>query len=421
MTIAENGYTNIENYFNSITKADREFYLRAPMLLTQASSTTSSLTLEWSDFTDNEDGFIVEMEKDNAFVEVGRTAANVSTFTIDDASLQPGSSYVVRVCAFAGTNKSAYTAELTVKTRPEQVDIIDAETFTGTGDGEWLINPTEDQTITLNEAKDYTAVVVRSDANVTLNGTGYIGGPASLNKTGKGALTIVSDQQYEGATVLHNGVYEFSSLKNGGVASGLGKSLEFAQNWVMDGGTYKYIGATTATNRSAKIYNNTELNIANSGAVVTMNGSFEGQGNLEIGGEGQVLVNTDKFFDFDGDLVLSGGEVRLASKTVSDAGLGKASKLLLQGGKFSTVGKNEASVTYNFPIEVMAGTTSTIDFDLWNTNKCKVAGAGTLIWNVHYLREYIEVNWEGFTGNLIITGTGKDNQSLFAVRNGAGV
>lgn len=421
MTIAENGYANIENYFNSITKADREFYLRAPMLLTLASSTTSSLTLEWSDFTDNEDGFIVEMEKDNAFVEVGRTAANVSTFTIDDASLQPGSSYVVRVCAFAGTNKSAYTVELTVKTRPEQVDIIDAETFTGTGDGEWLINPTEDQTITLNEAKDYTAVVVRSDANVTLNGTGYIGGPASLNKTGKGTLTIASDQQYEGATVLHNGVYEFSNLKNGGVASGLGKSLEFAQNWVMDGGTYKYTGATTATNRSAKIYNSTELNIANSGAVVTMNGSFEGQGNLEIGGEGQMLVNTDKFFAFDGDLVLSGGEVRLASKTVSDAGLGKASKLVLQGGKFSTVGKNEASVTYNFPIEVMTGTTSTIDFDLWNTNKCKVVGAGTLIWNVHYLREYIEGNWDGFTGNLIINGTGKANQSQFAVRNGTGV
>lgn len=421
MTIAENGYANIENYFNSITKADREFYLRAPMLLTLASSTTSSLTLEWSDFTDNEDGFIVEMEKDNAFVEVGRTAANVSTFTIDDASLQPGSSYVVRVCAFAGTNKSAYTVELTVKTRPEQVDIIDAETFTGTGDGEWLINPTEDQTITLNEAKDYTAVVVRSDANVTLNGTGYISGPASLNKTGKGTLTIASDQQYEGATVLHNGVYEFSNLKNGGVASGLGKSLEFAQNWVMDGGTYKYTGATTATNRSAKIYNSTELNIANSGAVVTMNGSFEGQGNLEIGGEGQMLVNTDKFFAFDGDLVLSGGEVRLASKTVSDAGLGKASKLVLQGGKFSTVGKNEASVTYNFPIEVMTGTTSTIDFDLWNTNKCKVVGAGTLIWNVHYLREYIEGNWDGFTGNLIINGTGKANQSQFAVRNGTGV
>ena len=421
MTIAANGYANIENYCNSITRTDRQFFLRAPMLLTLATSTTNSLTLSWSDFTDNEDGFIVELKKDGAFVEVGRTAANVNTFTYSDDALTPGTSYVVRVCAFAGDSKSEYTAETTVKTRPQLVDIIDVNTFTGTGDGEWLINPATDQTYTLNEAKNYTAVVVRSDANVTLNGTGYISGTASLNKAGNGTLTIASDQQYEGATVLHGGVYEFSSLKNGEQPSGLGKSQEFAQNWVMDGGTYRYTGATTATNRSAKLYNDTKLDIADKAAVVTMNGSIEGQGNLTIGGEGQLLVNTPNFFKYDGDLVLQGGEVRLATKDVSDAGIGSASKLVLQGGKFTTIGKNEASVTYNFPIEVTAGTTSTADFDLWNTNKCTVTGSGTLIWNVHYLREYIEGNWDGFTGQLIINGTGDANKSQFAVRNGTGV
>ena len=421
MTIAANGYANIENYINSITKADRQYYLRPPMLLAMTSATTNSMTIEWSDFSDNEDGFIVEMKKNDTFTEIGRTAANVSTFTIDDASLQPGTSYVVRVCAFQGSKKSEYTVETTVKTNPEQTDIIDAETFTGTGEGEWLINPTTDQTYTLNEAKDYTAVVVRSDANVTLNGTGYISGTASLNKTGRGTFTVASDQHYTGATVLHDGVYEFSSLKNGEQASGLGKSQEFAQNWVMAGGTYKYTGASTTTNRSAKLYNNTELNISNSAAVVTMNGSIEGQGDLTIGGQGQVLVNTDKFFNFDGNLVLTGGEVKLASKTVSDKGIGTASKLVLKGGKFSTVGQNEASVTYNFPIEVTAGTSSTVDFDLWNTNKCTVTGTGTITWNVHYLREYIEGNWDGFTGKLIINGTGNANSSQFAIRNEKGV
>lgn len=421
MTIADNGYANIENYINSISKADRQYFLRAPMLLKLASSTVSSLTLEWSDFTDNEDGFIVEMQKDGAFVEIGRTKANVSTFTYDDASLTPGTSYVVRVCAIAGDDKSEYTDEVTVKTRPEQADIVDAETFDGTGAGEWLIAPATDQTITLDEAKEYTAVVVRSDANVTLNGAGYISGSASLNKTGKGTLVVASDQQYEGATVLHDGTYEFSSLKDGEVASGLGKSQEFAQNWIMDGGTYKYTGGTTSTNRSAKLYNDTELNIANSGAVVTMNGSFEGQGNLEINGEGQLLVNTANFFKYDGNLILSGGEVKLASKDVSSAGIGSGSKLVLKGGKFTTVGKNESSVTYNFPIEAVAGTTSTVDFDLWNTNKGTVTGTGTLIWNVHYLREYIEGNWDGFSGHLIVNGTGKANQSQFAIRNGVGV
>ena len=421
MTIAANGYANIENYINSITREDRQFFLRAPMLLGLQSSMTNSLTLEWSDFTDNEDGFIVEIKKDDQFVEVGRTSSSKFSILSSQFELTPASVYAVRVCAYKGDQKSDYTPELTVKTRPEQSDIIDAETFTGTGDGEWLIAPTTDETVTLTEVTTKTAVVVRSDANVTLNGAGYISGTASLNKTGNGTLAVATDQHYEGASVLHKGTWEFATLKNGGEASGLGMSQEFAQNWVMDGGIYKYTGASTATNRSAKLYSDTELNIAKSGTVVTMNGSIEGQGNLVINGNGQLLANTANLFNFDGNLVLKGGEVKLANKDISDKGIGTASKLVLQGGQFTTIGKNEASVTYNFPIEAVAGTTSTVDFDLWNTNKCKVSGTGTLIWNVHYLREYIEGNWDDFSGHLIINGTGKANQSQFAVRNGVGV
>ena len=419
MIIAPNGYAHIENYINSIGRADREFFLRVPMLLTLTSSSTNSLTLEWADYTEGEDGFIVELKQGGTFVEVGRTQGR--TFTISGEAMKPASAYVVRLCAYCGDQKSDYTPELTVKTRPEQADIIDVETFKGTGDGEWLINPLDDETVTIDEPTEKTAVVVNSDAHVIIGGEGYLCGAASLNKAGEGTLTILSDQQYEGATVLHDGVYEFSSLKNGGVASGLGKSQEFAQNWIMDGGTYRYTGVSTATNRSARLYNDTQIDIQKAGTVVTMNGSVEGAGNLIVGGDGQVLVNTGDFFKFDGNVVLQGGELKLSKKEVSDRGIGTASCLVMQGGKFTTIGKNEATVTYNFPIEVTEGTTSTIDFDLWNVNKCRVTGKGTLVWNVHYLREYIEGNWDGFTGHLVVNGTGKAAQSQFAVRNGTGV
>ena len=419
MAIAGNGYANIENYVNGITREDRQFFLRAPLMLELRSATTQSLTLGWADYTDDEEGFIVEIQKDGKFTEAGRTTA--TTFTIEGAGLTPATAYVVRVCAYKGGERSDYTAEMTVKTRPEQADIIDVETFQGTGEGEWLINPTEDETITLMEATPKTAVVVYSDANVIIGGTGYISGQASMNKAGNGTLTIACDQQYEGATVLHGGTYEFLALRNGGEASGLGKSLEFAQNWVMDGGTYRYLGGSTATNRAARLYSDTELVIAKSGAVVTMNGSFEGQGNLSINGEGQLLVNTPDCFQFDGSIVMKGGTLKLASKTVSDKGIGKASKLVMAGGELITIGKNEANVTYNFPIEATAGTTSKVNFDLWNTNKCKVTGTGTLIWDVHYVREYIEGNWDGYTGHLVVNGSGKKGQSQFAIRNGTGV
>jgi len=419
MTMSDNGYANIENYLNGITRDDRQFFLRRPYTLQLASATTNCLTLQWADYTEDEDGFIVEMQQDGQFVEVGRT--NSSLITLNSPLLRPATAYVVRVCAYKGDQRSDYTPELTVKTRPEQADIIDVETFKGNGEGEWLINPLDDETITLTEATPKTAVVVYTDANVTISGEGYISGQASMNKAGNGTLTIQSDQQYEGATVVHGGTYAFASLKNGGEPSGLGKSQEFAQNWVMDGGTYLYTGGTTTTNRSARLYNDTELSIADKAAVVTMNGSFEGQGDLTVNGEGQLLVNTPDCFKFDGNLIMKGGSVKLASKAISDKGIGTASRLVMAGGQFITVGKNESSVTYNFPIEAVAGTASTVDFDLWNTNKCKVSGTGTLIWNVHYLREYIEGNWDNFTGHLIINGTGKKGQSQFAIRNGVGV
>ena len=421
MKIADNGYANIENYINSITREDRQFFLRAPLLPQLVDATPASLTIEWYDFTDNEEGFIIEMLKGSEYVEVGRTKAGATSFTITDESLKPAMAYQVRLCSFLGDEKGGYTDPITVKTRPEQTDIIDAETFDGKGEGEWLIAPETDETITLEEATEKTAVVVRSDANVTINGTGYISGSASMNKTGEGTLVIASPQQYEGATVLHKGTYEFSSLKNGGVASGLGKSQEFAQNWIMDGGIYKYTGIATSTDRSATLYNNTELNISKSATTVTMNGGIEGQGDFIVNGLGTLSVNTANFFRFDGNVVMKGGTLKLNSKVVSEAGIGSASKLMMQGGKFVTVGKNEANVTYNFPIEVAEGTTSTVDFDLWNTNKCSVSGKGTLTWNVHYLREYIEGNWDNFTGKLIVNGTGDSGKSQFAIRNGAGI
>ena len=419
MTIAENGYANIENYINGITREDRQFFLRAPMTLELVAATTNSITLQWADYTEDEEGFIVEMKQDGQFLEVGRTDG--SWFTIQNSGLKPATAYVFRICAFKGEQRSEYAPELMVKTRPEQTELIDVETFNGSGEGEWLINPLDDEAITLTEATPKTAVVVNTDANVTIGGEGYINGPASMNKAGNGTLTIMNDQQYEGATVLHCGTYAFSSLKNGGEASGLGMSQEFAQNWVMDGGTYLYTGGTTTTNRSAQLYNDTELVIAKSGSIVTMNGSFEGQGDLTINGEGQLLVNTPGCMAFDGNLIMKGGTVKLASKTVSDKGIGTASRLVMAGGEFVTIGKNESSVTYNFPIEAQAGTTSKVSFDLWNTNKCKVSGTGTLIWDVHYLREYIEGNWDNYTGHLIISGSGKIGQSQFAIRNGVGV
>ena len=135
-----------------------------------------------------------------------------------------------------------------------------------------------------------------------------------------------------------------------------------------------------------------------------------------------LAVNSTEFFKFDGDVVMKGGTLKLNSKDISDMGIGSASKLVMQGGTFTAVGKNESSVTYNFPIEVPEDANGTVQFDLWNTNKCTVTGRGTLQWGVTYLREYIEGNWDGFTGKLVIKPFGNNGSNRqFAIRNGVGI
>ncbi len=407
MTIAQNGYANIENYINSITRDDRQYFLRAPLVLSMAASTSSTITLEWLDYTDNEQGFAVEMERDGQFTEVLRTAADAKGCTISEG-LTAGTAYKVRVRAFDGENYSAFTAVLEVKTRPEQVDIVDCDAFTGDDEGNWLIEATDDQTVTLTEQIQKTAVVVRGDGNVTITGNGGIGGTASLNKAGQGMLSVQTKNTFTGATVLHGGVMEFNSIAQGGQPSALGASQEFAQNWIMDGGTYRYTGGNATTNRSARLYNDTELDIDHA-TLTFQDGSaptaFEGDGNLIISGNGQLTVAAQNLFQFNGDLVLRGSNVYLSTVDISKQGIGKAGRLVMEGGKLSTKGESAGYETYSFPIHVPEGDAVSVFAPNRNCYiKSTVTGTGTLQIDIPYLREYIQGNWQGFTGRLIANG-----------------
>ena len=425
MVIASNGYANIENYINSLTIASRQYFLRPPLQLQLAAATQSSLMLSWLDYTDNEQGFAVEIERDGQFVEVMRTSADIRGCTIA-SDLAPATIYKVRVRAFDGDRYSDYTDVLEAKTRPEQTDIIDCETFVGDDNGNWLISPADDQTITLDEQVERQAVVVRSDAHVTINGQGGIAGRASMNKTGDGVLTIDTKNTYQGATVLHKGVLEFTSIAKGGEPSALGASLEFAQNWIMDGGTYRYTGPNAVTNRSARLYNDTELAIDHATLTFEDGSSataFEGEGNLIIGGNGQMTVAAKNIFQFTGDLVLRGSNIYLSTTDVAKQGIGKARRLVMEGGRLSTKGESAGYETYSFPIYVPVGDGEVVPVFAPNRNcyiDCTVSGAGTLQLDIPYLREYIRGNWSQFKGRLIANGVNsKDSEGSLLLINSA--
>ena len=424
MTIASNGYANIENYINSITSNNRDFFLRIPVGLELTKAATQSLTVSWRDYTEGESGFAVEVKGSGSYTEAGRTSANATSYTI--TGLQPGTRYTVRVRAFSGSQYSGYTSEVSMSTRPMDTGTIDVNNYnpdyTWTGgtfdksladDNYVLLAPTSDATLNLTAQTTPNAVVYNVAANTTVSGSGSFSGLMSMNKAGSGTLTLNNTNSYTGATVVHDGVLEFASLKNGGENSAIGSSTEFAQNWVFNGGTFRYTGGNTTTNRSLQLLKTSTLDIKS--GIVTMNGVVEStnaSADFTIDGGGQITVGTTKFFGYTGATVLRGSTLYLGNAELSNKGIGTSSKLVLAGGQLSTRGENEAYETYSFPIEVQAGTTSQFSPHRNCYIKSKVSGTGTLQLNIPYVREYLQGNWNDFRGRLIAKANSSGNLLL---------
>ena len=410
---AANGYLNIENYINSITVEDRQYFLRQPITLSASASTTSTLTLAWRDYTYAEEGFAVEVQQENgAWQEVGRTVANATTFTV--TGLTAGTAYNVRVCAF-GHNQgeeqfSAYTTG-TYKTRPLEVGMVDIDSYQADVTNSVEVQKGQKLLLHTDDVLDYVLTAPISPAAVVATGTGVITvsgeaicDSASVNKGGQGTLILNNENQYLCATVLHEGVLAFNTIANGGQPSAIGASQEYAQNWVMDGGTYRYTGSTNATtNRNARLMNPTTLEIT-SGKTLTMTGTIEGEGenqDMTFAGNGQITVGSTNFFGYTGTTTVKGGTLYLSSTEISKAGIGKSSKLILAGGKLATKGESSNYETYTFPIELQEGTYSYFAPNRNCSIKCKLLGAGTLEFVIPYVREYFDANVLEFTGKII--------------------
>ncbi len=134
-------------------------------------------------------------------------------------------------------------------------------------------------------------VTVDAAGNYTFRGDGSIVGTGGLTKTNSGTLTILTTNTYSGATTIAGGVVEATTLANGGVASSLGAASFLAANLVLDGGTLRYLGETTATDRAATIGSGgAVLDVAPNATILTLNGSLTGDGRVTKAGTGTLVL-----------------------------------------------------------------------------------------------------------------------------------
>jgi autotransporter-associated beta strand protein len=458
MTITASGYTNIENYINSISGSNSQDYLRAPMKLQQDSATQSTVYLSWLDYTEKEQGYIVERMVNGTWIPIGTTGININYYAV--TGMQPEEVDTFRVKAFNASGESGYSNELIAKSKPVEVPVLDPGTFTPSLTWTGALSPDWDKTTknwtdsthtpavftdsssltfpeagTAGKTVKITApmasgdVLVNSNGNYTFSGAGYIDGTKSVNKTGSGTLSLLTNNTYTGATVLHNGTIEISNLGNGGVASSIGASANYNFNWVWKGGQWLYSGATTATDRNVALDGTTEFNVSNSASTVTFNGVLSGDGGLIKSGPGRlILKNANPYI---GETVINGGILEVSpvsSATLAgdiidnNQGIGTANILRLHNGTYRT--SNGSTTIYeNYPLQLYVDDSTVNGFEPYrNANlSMTVHGAGTLNYTIPYLREIIQGDWSDFTGTLVANGTNAtDGYSLLNIDNGSG-
>jgi len=447
VSIAANGYTNIENYINSITVLYSQDYLRAPLCLKADSSSQQTISISWFDFTEKEQGYCVEKKVKGTFTEIARTGISVNSFTID--GLQPEEKDTIRVRAFNADGYSAYSNVLMVKSKPIPIAVVDPQTFTpdliwtGTVNSNWektslnwskegvstaftdsanvLFSNSVEKIIAVAEPVAIKTMVINADSSYTFQGSSFITGTGSINKTGTGKLSLLTDNTYKGATVLWNGTLEINKLANGGLPSSIGASQNYDFNCVLKGGKLLYTGATTSTDRNIALDGAAEISVNNSAAVVTLNGLLSGTGGFTKSGNGKLLlkaVNT-----YEGSTSISEGILELNGVTVINNGLGTSNVLKLDGGTFKTTGGSN-TVDEIYPMDILVSEGKTSGFEPYRNCqiKSKVSGSGTLNFNISYVREYITGDWSQFSGTLNANGIGTSSDgNQFMINNGTGI
>ena len=86
----------------------------APSGLRVTSTTSSNISLAWTDNSGNEQGFRIQRKKGatGTYTEIGTRGANITTYTDNDSALWDGTQYYYKVCAYNSAGNSPFSNEV---------------------------------------------------------------------------------------------------------------------------------------------------------------------------------------------------------------------------------------------------------------------------------------------------------------------
>jgi len=254
-----------------------------------------------------------------------------------------------------------------------------------------------------------TALTVTADPNGTaiFNGniTNFAGSTNNqVIKTGAGTVVLGNTtNNYGGATIISNGTLNVWLFADSGVVSSIGTNGTLilagsnSSSAVLD-----YAGTNVAMNRHIVATNGGgTINMATTNTVVTLTGSADGPGTLEIGKGTLVLSNTGTPNSFSPSAIKvgSGATLQLAANNQ----IGDSTGLILNGGTLITGTSSERHSETLGTLTLSAN--STIDLGSWNgdSNTLQFADSSSITWAPGAILTI--ANWQGtpYTPSTIST------------------
>jgi autotransporter-associated beta strand protein len=245
-------------------------------------------------------------------------------------------------------------------------------------------------------------MLVDASRNYSFSGSGSICGPGGILKSGSGRLKITSKNEYTGPTIINGGILEIPGFTDAGIPGPVGSSPKNAENFVINGATVDFTGASSSTNRRLTLGDSWGImRTADPDANVILDGEITGNGTLIKTGSGTLTlsaVNTYK-----GGTHLKNGKIYLGSDSANIYGLGTGPVTIENGilEMFNNV--NSYTEGCNWDIILHAGFYAGLRLDSRCSLTGSMTGSGTLNLYTPYIRSELLGNWSGFTGTVNVT------------------
>jgi autotransporter-associated beta strand protein len=258
---------------------------------------------------------------------------------------------------------------------------------------------TSNLTVSLVGDLNASSLLVDSTANYTFAGSGGIIGSASLTKSNTGTLIISTpNNTFTGPTLIAGGTLAVSELDAVGFPSPLGSPPGGSTNLVLSGGSTLRVTGESYTDRGMTLNAGTNsLEVFNAADQVTVAGSIVGSGALQKLGAGTLALNVSN--SYSGGTIIKAGNVSLGGGNANQYALGTG-PVTLDNGTLTMFSDTSSYDKVYWNLFVPSNSTGTIYAD----DRCNLygtlTGAGTLNFNVYYVRTELDGNWSGFTGQI---------------------